>query len=371
MEAIRDDLFIRPLLGITRTEIETYCVKNNLNPRMDLSNNEAIFTRNKIRLELIPYIEKNYNENLTDSLFRLSKIAAEDKSYFNMVVENFITNHVKFSKAESSKLAISSSQELANSALQELANSSSQELANSGLQEILNKESQNLSNKNTTAEFSIQTFNLEHLAIRKKILLKLAEIISKAEDISYINLESGIKFLEAGKTSKKLEFPNGIIIKISYDTAFLKLTPTELESSKVELTIEKNKDGGMYNEAAYEITKVGKLVEKVINNMEIKDLNENDNIKYFDYDSVSKDNLKLVLRNRRAGDYIKPLGMKGTKSIKELFIDEKVPKDERDKILLVCLGAKVMWIISSRINEDYKVTKDTKQVLMLEYIKQV
>lgn len=72
---------IRPLLDIYRTEIEEYCRYNRLKPVTDHTNREAIYTRNKIRLELIPYLETGYNENIEECLVRLAKIAAEDKTY--------------------------------------------------------------------------------------------------------------------------------------------------------------------------------------------------------------------------------------------------------------------------------------------------
>lgn len=341
MQPIRDNLFIRPLLGISRNEIEDYCTKNNLNPRMDQSNNEPIFTRNKIRLELIPYLERNYNENLTDSLYRLSKIAGEDKSYFTMVVEKFIANHVKFSKST--------------------ATSNTAKKVETDLKP----------GENLKAEFSIEEFNQEHLAIRKKILLRLAEEIYKAEDISYINLESAVKFLEVGKTSKKLELPNGIYIEISYGKGIIKSKHPKqrLEKELVDYKNENVDPEKEISKAGCETSRVGKLHETIINPDAIRNLKNNDYIKYFDYDKILNDNLKLILRKRRAGDFIKPLGMSGTKTIKEIFIDEKIPREEREEVMLVCLGSKVIWIIGSRINEDFKVTKDTKQVLMLEYIK--
>ena len=72
---------IRPLLDITRDEIEKYCADRNLQPRIDHTNNEAIYTRNKIRLELIPYMMENFNNNIIETVNRLGHIAAEDKDY--------------------------------------------------------------------------------------------------------------------------------------------------------------------------------------------------------------------------------------------------------------------------------------------------
>ena len=87
IEIIRDGKYIRPLLKITRKEIEEYCDLNKLNPRIDKSNFENIYTRNKIRNELIPLIEKEFNPNIINSLNRLSELLNEEDEYIEKVVE--------------------------------------------------------------------------------------------------------------------------------------------------------------------------------------------------------------------------------------------------------------------------------------------
>jgi len=67
MDYIRGRI-IRPLLGVERTEIENYCRIHNLNPRIDSTNLENIYTRNKIRLDLIPYIEKLFNADIVNGI---------------------------------------------------------------------------------------------------------------------------------------------------------------------------------------------------------------------------------------------------------------------------------------------------------------
>ena len=78
---------IRPILDIYRDEIEAYCDDNELNPVIDHTNNEEIYARNKIRLELLPHLENRYNENMKESLVRLGRIAADDKDYIWQQVE--------------------------------------------------------------------------------------------------------------------------------------------------------------------------------------------------------------------------------------------------------------------------------------------
>ena len=69
---------IRPLLDVARSEIEDYCAANDLEPVIDHTNNEPIYTRNKIRLEILPLLEQ-YNPNIIAGLTRLGRIAAADK----------------------------------------------------------------------------------------------------------------------------------------------------------------------------------------------------------------------------------------------------------------------------------------------------
>jgi tRNA(Ile)-lysidine synthase len=78
IRAVRDNVYVRPILHISRKEIEDYCEANKLHPRIDKTNLENIFTRNKIRLELIPYIEKNFNKDIIDGLNRLVDTIRKD-----------------------------------------------------------------------------------------------------------------------------------------------------------------------------------------------------------------------------------------------------------------------------------------------------
>lgn len=72
---------VRPLLDVPRDEIEKYCEERNLSPRIDHTNNEAIYTRNKIRLELLPMLREKFNPNIIETINRLGKNAAADKDY--------------------------------------------------------------------------------------------------------------------------------------------------------------------------------------------------------------------------------------------------------------------------------------------------
>lgn len=88
IEPIRENKFIRPLIECRRDEIEEYCNNQNLNPRIDKSNFENVYTRNKVRNMLIPYIKENFNPNIISSLNRLSELARNENEFIEKEVEN-------------------------------------------------------------------------------------------------------------------------------------------------------------------------------------------------------------------------------------------------------------------------------------------
>ena len=87
LDPIRENKFIKPLIETSREEIENYCEENKLNPRIDKSNNENIYTRNKVRNCVIPYIKKEFNPNILKTINRLSEVATEENEYLNNVTQ--------------------------------------------------------------------------------------------------------------------------------------------------------------------------------------------------------------------------------------------------------------------------------------------
>ena len=81
-------LIVRPLLSVERRDIEAYIADNKLKPNIDKSNNENTYTRNRIRNELIPYLEKNYNPKIKDNLRRYAGLAYMDDSLLRDIALN-------------------------------------------------------------------------------------------------------------------------------------------------------------------------------------------------------------------------------------------------------------------------------------------
>ncbi len=83
-----------------------------------------------------------------------------------------------------------------------------------------------------------------------------------------------------------------------------------------------------------------------------------------DADKVDIDS--LIIRNKEFGDAFVPLGMKGTKKLKDYFIDKKVPCSEREDVLVVEHEGGIIWVVGYEIDDSVKVTEDTKSFLVIE-----
>ena len=88
IEPIKNNKYIRPLIECERMEIEQYCKLNNIDARIDRTNFENIYTRNKIRNIVIPYIKQEFNPNIIQTMDRLSELVKEEDEYLDNTVKN-------------------------------------------------------------------------------------------------------------------------------------------------------------------------------------------------------------------------------------------------------------------------------------------
>lgn len=91
IEPIKNNKYIRPLIECERFEIEQYCKENNIDARIDRTNFENIYTRNKIRNIVLPYIKEEFNPNIIQTMYRLSELVKEEDEY----LENTVINKYK------------------------------------------------------------------------------------------------------------------------------------------------------------------------------------------------------------------------------------------------------------------------------------
>ena len=83
-----------------------------------------------------------------------------------------------------------------------------------------------------------------------------------------------------------------------------------------------------------------------------------------DYDKIKE---KLIIRKRRNGDKMTPLGMKGSKKIKDIFMDLKIPVEKRDTVPILCFDNEVAWIVEHKVSDRFKITKETKNIIKITF----
>ena len=223
-------------------------------------------------------------------------------------------------------------------------------------EEYLEKETKRLYKNNTkksNKSIIIDYKGIEDEILFKRIIRKAIEDISgKLKDISYKNIED-IKSLKHKEVGKMINIAYNITAYKNYDNIEIGYRDKVLENE--------------------EICSDFKVMDKLFINKlrftyeekENVDFRENLYTKYMDYD-ILKDNLSI--RNRRSGDFMVVNSLGGKKKLKDILIDLKIPKEERDKLLLLTRGSEVLWIIGHRMSESCKVKKETKNIVKVEYI---
>ena len=89
------------------------------------------------------------------------------------------------------------------------------------------------------------------------------------------------------------------------------------------------------------------------------------NVAYLDLDKLV---FPLVIRNWTEGDSFVPLGMKGEKKLSDFMIDEKIPLNLKNRVLVVTSVGKIVWIVGRRIDDRYKITENTSRTCRLKYL---
>lgn len=307
MNYISGDI-IRPILNINRLEIEQYIEDKGIETVLDHTNLMPIYTRNKVRLELIPYIEKNFNPNIIKTLWRLSQTSQNDSMFLQKYTEEKYLNILE--SEEKDRIVLSGDQ------FREL-------------------------------DLSIQ---------QRIVILAITKIMGVFQGFSEQHISAVTDLFNGGSTGKLLHLPNNIIAKIDYNRFIIEqILKNTLNPFVYPLTIGYNH----FSDLGYDFD---------LKVLDIKEINFNHKlhrIQYLDYDKIKGG---LSLRNRQDGDRFIPYGMKGSKKLKDFFIDSKVSRDIRDKVPLIVDEENIIWVVDYRMNDLYKLTKNTKNVLMIEYI---
>jgi tRNA(Ile)-lysidine synthase len=304
MQAFGGDI-IRPLLTVSRQDIEQYCLEHQLTPRLDSSNLKTDYLRNRIRLKLLPDLAREYNPGIKDALCRSAAIIGDEHDYIRM-------------------------------------------MAKQAWPQVVDEAAGRL--------FINRTGLLkQHIAVRREIFRQAIEKKQGSlTGITFYHVERLIAVASIGQVGKKLKLPGGLLALNGYGRMELlqqQLVPSaavtvpELTLTVPGLTV---------------VPQVGALIKAEF--LAGAGLGGNSQVAFFDWQSLVP---PLVARTRLPGDRFQPLGLKGTKKLKDYFIDAKVPRALRDATLIICDNQGIIWVSGYRQAERGKVTGDTQKFLQL------
>ena len=305
---VRDHI-IRPILCLTREEIEEYNKENNILYVQDETNLTEDYTRNKIRLGVLP---------------KAREINPKASEHINMTAESLglIEDYIKCE-----------------------------------LDKIYGDVVDNCTDKTVTIN-TVKFLEL-HKAMKIEVVKKcLYEVAGLARDITKQHIDWVLALFDM-TVGKRVSLPYGMVAIREYESVAIRkesmLDKGALDESYVTI------DG----EGEYNIKLAGNngklTVESDVFSTEI--FEENRCTKWIDCD-IMKSNLQV--RTRRKGDYIILDESGSRKKLKDFFIDKKIPKEERDNILLVANGSDIVWIFGYRLSGAYMVTEDSLNIIRLQ-----
>ena len=304
---------IRPLLGVSRSEIEEYLTGIGEKWCIDRTNEEDTYTRNRIRHHILPYAEEAVAEGAVAHMGRAADILSEAADYAEQEAEKAYRRCVLSESGNGMRLSV---------------------------EEVLKL----------------------HVFLQKQLILACLERLTPARrDITAEHVEAArALFTEEG--NREIYLPRNLKAVREYGTV-------RFEASGGE--------EGLSREAPPERTlpvlREGETVQIRLSDSEIleceafiyeKTMNipKNPYTKWFDYDKIRE---PLVIRTRRTGDYLTISENGDRKRLQDYMVNEKIPRGERESILLLAEGAHILWIIGYRISSHYKVDGSTKRILQV------
>lgn len=303
--AVRDNI-IRPLIKTRRSDVEEYIRKHDLHPRIDSTNLEPIYKRNKIRLELLPYLRHQYNNDIDSLILRLAELAGDDSAYLNSEADRILS-------------------------------------------EI------QLGNDENTLSISVKSLLFHSIALKRRIIRQaLRTLRGEITDIGYIHIESILDLLNAGGNFS-VDLPGDITVMRSYDNLVFGSCLIQNQAVCYSHLIVIPGDTV--------IAEIGAVIQTAIYNdpIDYRRPNKSNDI-VLDLDSINGD---LYVRNWLPGDKIHPLGLGGSKKVQDIFSDLKIPKADRDRIPVIVDSEKIVWVAGVSMSESVKVTQETNKYLRI------
>ena len=315
------DMIIRPLLFAKRTEIEDYLSARGICWCTDSTNLEYKQTRNRIRNHILPYIENEINPQAAEHIAALAEDAGEVAAYLEEAAAGWLERAAAC-----------------------CGGSVDQTAYNAGFLEL------------AISEISRSPSLIVRMGMRRAMEL----LSGSRKDIGRVHMVA-LAELAGKKVGSRIDLPYGITAERGYKTITL-----VSKRSMGPQGIGASPETGAASDVVDEVRSIsGRMKLRVFQNQKCHEqlIPKKKYTKWFDYDKM---NNKPEIRFRMTGDKISLKGV-GTKTVKSLMIDLRIPAKERGHIPILADDKAVIWVVGYRVNDDYLVTEKTKRILEAVY----
>jgi tRNA(Ile)-lysidine synthase len=321
-----EEFFIRPLLEVERKEIIQFLTRGRIAFRLDRSNEDRSFSRNRVRHEILPSLEKHFNPALVETLARTADLSRADEEWM--------------------------AQEAAR-ALRELSR------PKEGCSEL---------------HLPVSRMKKLHPALARRVVRAAVEAVKgDLRGWSRRHVDDVLQLVRPGKSGRILRLP-GVLFVRSFGEIHLRPAGDESSSTKMRRQ-GVNWAQDSYNEYEYElpvpgyleIPEAGGTMRAAALPMTTLPAAKGTNVVVGL--STMKDE-RLKVRSPRPGDRFRPLGAAGTKSMFRYLMEQRVARDRRRNIPLVVRGNDVLWVVGHGISELSRVGPGAHRTLQLSWMEE-
>jgi tRNA(Ile)-lysidine synthase len=302
---------IRPLIDSRRTAIDRFCRQYGLVTREDESNHNLLFTRNRIRHDLLPRLRKDYNPGIAAGLNRLSRLLRDEERWLETLV------------AETMPAVLVADEDHALS------------LDRATLREL-------------------------HPALQRRVLrAALHRLRGDLRRIGFDRIESVRDLMASENATGGFDLPGGVHVALA--GARLRIGYRRAQEAPVPFEYILGEPGFVH------IREIGarlSLVRLAPDEVDLKPA-AGQSVAYFDMDRLD---FPMTVRNFRAGDRFIPFGLEGTQKLKKYFIDHKIPREQRWRIPLVISRDEILWIAGQRRSDRARVGPQSATILKMELL---
>ncbi len=305
-------LIVRPLINVWRWEVEEYCSQMNVVPRRDSSNLDRKYLRNRIRLDLIPYLVDKYGSGVKEVIWREVESLAVDREFIGRQVADAFDRAAEVGGGE--------------------------------------------------VRIEIEALMSLPESLRRGIVREgWARLMPFESNLSWRHIADILEKVAGGATGARLDLPRRVEVEREYGHLILRAVPAGegrdggVEPGGDDIIVHVPVPGGARLPGA------GMTLEASFVDAGEVELDQGPLIEFIRSDLA----LPLEVRAPRPGERFHPLGSPGSRKVSEFLIDIKVPRRRRRECRLVLSGGEVVWVAGYRLDERFRLRPTDSKALRL------